>query len=103
MSSRLGQAALWANLWRKPIPNALSRSTGSPRNSRWPYSSPVRRFAWPRKPLLGRLNSAWRVRTLPRQEDLPTGEVAMQAPDEAAFHATDMPMNECSNDATGGF
>ncbi|KAG6234968.1 hypothetical protein E4U24_008468 [Claviceps purpurea] len=38
-----------------------------------------------------------------RQEDLPTGEVAMQAPDEAAFHATDMPMNECSNDATGGF
>ncbi|KAG6205483.1 hypothetical protein E4U35_002581 [Claviceps purpurea] len=38
-----------------------------------------------------------------RQEDLPTGEVAMQAPDETAFHATDMPMNECSNDATGGF
>ncbi|KAG6176243.1 hypothetical protein E4U10_000710, partial [Claviceps purpurea] len=60
MSSRLGQAAPWANLWRKPIPNALSRSTGSPRNSRWPYSSPVRRFAWPCKPLLGRLNSAWR-------------------------------------------
>ncbi|KAG6131677.1 hypothetical protein E4U38_003823 [Claviceps purpurea] len=37
------------------------------------------------------------------EQRVPTGEVAMQAPDEAAFHATDMPMNECSNDATGGF
>ncbi|KAG5916732.1 hypothetical protein E4U61_003371 [Claviceps capensis] len=38
-----------------------------------------------------------------RQEGLPAGQLAMQAPDESAFHVTDMPMNDSSNDATGGF
>ncbi|KAG6106388.1 hypothetical protein E4U14_004619 [Claviceps sp. LM454 group G7] len=36
-----------------------------------------------------------------RQKGLPTGQLAMQVPDEAAFHGTDMPMNDSSHDATG--